>query len=77
MHPMDLCPADYPASEDCKKIFCEYRNKKGKCSLDIQLENRPYEVAEIADILQISRQRIWRLYDSGVAKMKNLVNRYY
>jgi len=77
MHPMELCPADIDTSKDCKKIFCEYRNKKGKCSLDIKLEDRPYDVSEIADILQISRQRIWRLYDSGVSKMQNLVKRYY
>ena len=77
MHPMDICPEERKTSEGCKKIFCEYRNKKGKCSLDIQLEDRAYDVAEIAEILQISRQRVWRVYDASVSKLKQQVKRYY
>jgi len=77
MKPMDVCPEHADTSKDCKKIFCEYRNKKGKCSLDIQLEDRPYDVAEIAEILQISRQRIWRVYDIAISKLQVKVKRYY
>lgn len=50
-------------------MFCHFMSK-GKCSLDIEVEDRAYSVNEIAEILQISRHRVWRLSDIAVDKLK-------
>lgn len=70
MSPMILCPEKYSTSEGCKKRFCQYIDKKGKCSLDFEPENKEYEVGAIADMLQTSRQRVWRVYDVAISKLK-------
>ena len=70
MTAMELCPEGYEAADGCKKRFCQYRNKKGYCSLDVILEAKEYEVGEIAEILQTSRQRIWRIYDGSISKLQ-------
>lgn len=67
---MELCPEALETAKGCSKRFCQYINKKGKCSLDFQAEDREYEVGVIADTLQTSRQRVWRLYDVAVSKLK-------
>ena len=70
MSPMVLCPEAYNTSKGCSKRFCQYINKKGKCSLDFEPKNEEYEVGKIADTLQTSRQRVWRLYDVAISKLK-------
>jgi hypothetical protein len=70
MTAMDLCPEEYKEAEKCNKRFCSYRNKLGKCSLDIELLPQEYEIGVIADILQTSRQRVWRIYDVAIAKLQ-------
>lgn len=70
MHPMKLCPEQLETSKGCSKRFCQYINKKGKCSLDFEPEDKEYEVGAIAEMLQTSRQRVWRLYDVAVSKLK-------
>lgn len=75
LKPMDLCPESLSSSENCSIRFCQYRNKKGSCSLDITVLPKEYEVEDIASILQISRQRVWRIVDTAVAKLQNSVGR--
>ncbi len=70
MQPLQLCPENKKTSIECKKIFCHYRDKKGKCSLDFEPENKEYEVGKIAEALQTSRQRVWRIYDIAISKLK-------
>ena len=70
MSPMELCPEVKSTSKGCSKRFCHYINKKGKCSLDFEPEDKEYEVGKIADALQTSRQRVWRLYDMAISKLK-------
>ncbi len=70
MHPLSLCPKKFDSAKDCKAMFCSYRNKKGKCSLDFEPEDKEYSVGEIAEALQTSRQRVWRLYDVAIAKLR-------
>jgi hypothetical protein len=71
MQPLELCPQKYKTSEGCRKQFCQYRNNKGQCSLDFEPEDKEYEIGFIADTLQISRQRVWRIYDVALSKLKN------
>lgn len=71
LRPMDLCPEEFKDSSDCKVRFCQYRNKKGLCSIDITVLPKEYEVEDIANILQISRQRVWRIVDTAIAKLQN------
>jgi hypothetical protein len=68
---MSLCPEELETAENCTKRFCHYRSKKGKCSLDFEPEDREYSVEEISEAIQTSRQRVWRLYDVALAKLKN------
>lgn len=70
MKAIELCPEEYATADGCHKRFCQYRNKKGKCSLDIELLDQEYEIGLIADILQTSRQRVWRIYDTAVSKLQ-------
>ncbi len=70
MHPLEICPEDKVSAKECTKRFCQYRNKKGKCSLDFEPEDKEYEVGDIAEMLQTSRQRVWRLYDVSISKLK-------
>ena len=44
MHPLVLCPEKLKTSKGCPKRFCQYINKKGKCSLDFEPEAKEYEV---------------------------------
>ena len=74
MRPMILCPEVYDTSKGCKKRFCKYINQKGKCSLDFEVENKEYEMGVIADTLQTSRQRVWRLYDVAISKLQRQLN---
>jgi hypothetical protein len=67
---LELCPEKFDSSSECKLRFCKYRNNKGQCSLDIELDNTEYEIGLIADILQVSRQRVWRIYDTAVSKLQ-------
>lgn len=67
---MELCPDNLIQADTCSKRFCHYRNKKGHCSLNFEPEAREYEAGEIAEALQISRQRVWRVYDASLAKLK-------
>jgi hypothetical protein len=71
---MTLCPNDYKTSVGCKKTFCGFKNKKGVCSIDFEPEDREYEVAEIAEALQTSRQRVWRVYDTAIGKLKRIID---
>jgi hypothetical protein len=71
LKPIDLCPESLPDSLACNSRFCQYRNKKGNCSLDISIMPKEYEVEDIADIVQVSRQRIWRIVDTAMAKLRN------
>ena len=73
MTSMELCPDNYTEADSCTKRFCQYRNKKGHCSLDVILEAKEYEVGEIAEILQTSRQRIWRIYDGSISKLQTIL----
>ena len=70
MMALELCPEQYTSAQDCKKRFCQYRNKQGKCALDVDLTNKEYKIGVIADILQVSRQRVWRIYDTAVSKLQ-------
>lgn len=70
MHPMTLCPNKYKTSATCEKKFCDFKNKKGLCSIDFEPEDKEYEVADIAEALQMSRQRVWRVYDTAISKLK-------
>lgn len=70
MQPMSLCPEGLSSSKGCKKRFCQYINKKASCSLDFEPEDKEYEVAAIAEALQTSRQRVWRVYDIAISKLK-------
>jgi len=70
MQPIQLCPENKNSAVNCKKIFGHYRDKKGDCSLDFEPENKEYEVGKIAEALQISRQRVWRIYDIAISKLK-------
>ncbi len=71
MSPIELCPEQFITAETCKKRFCSYRNKKGNCSLDFEPENKEYEIGAIAETLQVSRQRVWRIYDAAISKLKS------
>ena len=73
MSPMELCPEMRMDSKDCKKRFCQYRNTKGGCSLDFEPENIEYEIGVIAEATQVSRQRVWRIYDGAMARLKTLL----
>ncbi len=70
MHPLKLCPESKTDAKECKRIFCHYRDKKGLCSLDFEPEDKEYEVGKIAEALQTSRQRVWRVYDIAISKLK-------
>ena len=76
MQPLDLCPEHLTTSSGCSKRFCQYRNKKGKCSLDFVPENKEYEIGAIAEALQTSRQRVWRIYDVALSKLKGKLDDY-
>lgn len=71
LRPMDLCPEEFSNSSSCNVRFCQYRNKKGLCSIDVAILPKEYEVEEIADMLQISRQRVWRIVDTAIARLQN------
>jgi len=73
--PIDLCPEKLPDSSGCNSRFCQYRNKVGDCSLDISVVSKEYEVEEIAAIVQVSRQRIWRIVDTAVARLQQTVGK--
>ncbi len=75
LKPIDLCPDELPDSSGCKSRFCQYRNKQGSCSLDISVLPKEYEVEEIAAIVQVSRQRIWRIVDTAVARLQQTVGK--
>lgn len=68
---MELCPKEYKTSEGCQSLFCQYKDKVGKCSLDFEIEDREYSVGEIAEIFQVSRQRVWRIYELLIHKIKD------
>ena len=74
MNPIQLCPENKTSAKDCSKRFCFYRNKKGKCSLDFEPENIEYEMGQIAEALQTSRHRVWRIYDIAISKLKRTVD---
>jgi len=75
LKPIDLCPEEFEDSSDCKSRFCQYRNKAGKCSLDISVMPKEYEVEDIASIVQVSRQRIWRIVDTAIARLQQTVGK--
>ena len=75
LSPIDLCPEEYKDSSACKVRFCQYRNKKGICSIDVSVLPKEYDVEEIADIVQVSRQRIWRIVDTAIAKIKVIASK--
>lgn len=70
MQPLDLCPDKREKAKGCDKKFCHYINGNGKCSLDFEPEDKEYEIGQIADALQISRQRVWRIYDLAIVKLQ-------
>ena len=75
LKPIDLCPELFPDSSGCSSRFCQYRNKEGKCSLDISVMPKEYDVEDIASIVQVSRQRIWRIVDTAVARLQQTVGK--
>ena len=75
LKPIDLCPELYPDSSGCSFRFCQYRNKKGLCSLDISVVSKEYDVEDIAAIVQVSRQRVWRIVDTAVARLQQTVGK--
>jgi len=68
---MTLCPKQKSSSKDCRAPFCPYRGTKGACTLDFEPEDKEYQIGFIADTLQTSRQRVWRLYDIAIAKLQS------
>lgn len=75
LKPIDLCPDLLPDSSGCESRFCQYRNKVGACSLDISVMPKEYSVEDVALIVQVSRQRIWRIVDTAVAKLQQTVGK--
>lgn len=75
LKPIDLCPELLPDSSGCKLRFCQYRNKVGDCSLDISIMPKEYDVEDIASIVQVSRQRIWRIVDTAIARLQQTVGK--
>ncbi len=74
MQPIALCPKELSTSIVCKSKFCKYRDKKSNCSLDFIPENKEYTIEAIAEALQVSRQRVWRIYDIAVSKLQGKLN---
>jgi len=76
MNIFELCPIGNTTGKECKKLICQYKNTKGQCSLMGGQEDREYSVEEIAEILQISRHRVWRIYNNVLDKIKQKANPY-
>lgn len=71
MNIFELCPKGYTNGENCKKLICHYKDTSGHCSLIKATEDREYSIEEIATILQISRHRVWRIYNNVLDKLRN------
>jgi len=76
MNIFELCPKGMVTGENCKKLICQYKNTRGQCSLMGATEDREYSIEEIAEILQISRHRVWRIYNNVLDKLKTVTNEF-
>ena len=63
-----LCPDRLPNTDLCTKKICQYK-VCGGCSLDLVNEDKENSIESIADSLQISRHRVWRIFTTSLEKI--------
>ena len=63
-----LCPDRLPSVDKCTKKICQYK-VKGGCSLGSVNEFKENSIEAIADSLQISRHRVWRIFTTSMEKI--------
>ena len=63
-----LCPDRLPSTSLCTKKSCQYKILGG-CSLDLVNEHKENSIEIIADSLQISRHRVWRIFTTSLEKV--------
>lgn len=63
-----LCPEGLPSADLCTKKICQYKIPGG-CSLSNVQEGKENSIETIADSLQISRHRVWRIFTTSLEKI--------